>query len=942
VIEYGVLGPLTVSRRGVALPVPTKMLRRLLALLLAHAGSPVSADLLIEHLWAGQPPASARRTLSAYVSRLRGLHLPDASVESGAGGYALRPLPGQLDAARFGHLAAQSREAGARGSADVAVALARDALGLWRGPAYDGLRDLEPVAAEASRLEQLRLSAFEYWASLLLDAGRADEALAGLQEMVTENPYRERLRAQHMLALYRVGRRAESLEAYRETYATFARELGVEPGPDIRGLHQDILAGSPGLALGPRAAPAVRLADGSGDGEPVPAQLPRDLFGFVGRGADVRGLADILMTARRGTAGLVIAAITGMPGVGKTALATHVAHRVAGAFPDGQLYVNMHGHDAAPPRRAASVLQAFLVALGEPAADLPADADDVAALYRSRLAGRRILLFLDNARDPADIRPLLPGAPGCAVIVTGRTRMADLAVSDGAVVWPIDVLDHDDACEMLTQRVRQAGDAAATGEIAELCARLPLALSIAAARAGDMSLASVAAGLRAADTPLSALDLGGGGASLRAVFTWSYDKLSGGAADLFRSLAWHPPGELDVYAAAAVSGRPLPETTRGLAELTDARLVADQGDARFDVHDLLRAYARELSRPADSQLAEAAARRHDDHLLHTAHLAARLIQPHRAMVALAEPAAGAIPAPLTDRAAAVAWLGRNHGRLIAAVQEAHAAGRHDYVWRLAWCLTEYLNLHGYHRDWLAVQRLALDAAEHGGDRTAIATGCRNLARAAMWLSRFGEASALLQRALAVAVADGSARSRAITLMSMAELADMASDHGAALARVLEALAAYDEAGDATGRVYAVLAIAGQYAHEGQHELAVRYGGEAMAELGRRGDEVGLAYAYAKHGAIYGLRGDHEASIGWYRRASDSLRGLGHQPDEADALDALGDAYQAAGDRGAAAAAWRQSLAIFEPLGDARAASVRRKLSGPGEGARPATAGTRSS
>jgi DNA-binding SARP family transcriptional activator len=942
VIEYGVLGPLTVSRGGVALPVPTRMLRRLLALLLAHAGSPVSADLLIEHLWAGQPPASARRTLQAYVSRLRGLHLPDASVESGAGGYALRPLPGELDAALFGRLAAQSRQAGARGSADVAMAAARDALGLWRGPAYDGLRDLEPVAAEASRLEQLRLSAFEYGTSLLLDAGRPDEALAGLHQMITENPYRERLRAQHMLALYHVGRRAESLAAYRETYATFARELGVAPGPDLRALHQDILAGSPGLALAPRA-PAVRLADGSGDGEPVPAQLPRDLFGFVGRAADVRGLADVLMTARHGPAGLVVAAITGMPGVGKTALATHVAHRVAGAFPDGQLYVNMHGHDAAPPRRAASVLQAFLVALGEPAADLPADIDDVAALYRSRLAGRRILLFLDNARDPADIRPLLPGAPGCAVIVTGRTRLADLAVSEGAVLWPIDVLDHDEACELLTRRLSPARDAAATREIAELCARLPLALTIAAARAGEMSLAALASSLRAADTRLSALDLGDGAASLRAVFTWSYDQLSGGAAQLFRSLAWHPPGELDAYAAAAAAGRPLAETTRGLAELADARLVTDHGDARFGVHDLLRSYAQELSRPADGPPARASARRLADHLLHTAHLAARLMQPHRAMVALEEPSAGAIPAPLADRPAAVAWLGRNHGRLITAVQDAHAAGAHGYVWRLAWCLTEYLNRHGYHRDWLAVQRLALDAAEHGGDRTAIATGNRNLARAAMSMSRFGEASALLRQALAIAVADESARSRAITLMAMAELADRAGDHGAALARAQDALAAYEEAGDTAGRVFAVLAIAGQYAHAGQHRLAVRYGGEALDELSRLGDEVGLAYAYAEHGAIYGLRGDHEASISWYRRASDRLRRLGHQPDQAGALDALGDAYRAAGDDGAAAAAWRQSLAILEPLSDARAAGVRRKLSGAGrEGARPAAAGTRSS
>ncbi|HEY1640699.1 MAG TPA: BTAD domain-containing putative transcriptional regulator [Streptosporangiaceae bacterium] len=923
-IEYSVLGPVILSRGGTALPVPTRMVRRLLALLLAQAGTPVSADLLIECLWPGPAPASARRTLQVYVSRLRSLQLPDMSITSEAGGYALRPLPDELDSAVFSRLVAQSQQAGARGEVTAAIAAVRDALGLWRGPAYEDFRDLGPVTAEADRLEALRLSAVEYSVDLLLDVGRAGDALSGLRPMIAQHPYRERLRGQHMLALYRAGQRAEALDSYREFYDLLVTELGVEPGPQVAELHQGILDGDPVLATAPHAVAAAERTPPRGGG--APAQLPRDLFGFVGRRAETAALRDILGRSRRGAAGLVIAVISGMPGVGKTALATHVAHRMPEAFPDGQLYANLRGYDASPPRRAAEVLQAFLVALGEPATDLPADLEDLAALYRSRLYGRRMLVLLDNARDAAHVRPLLPGTSGCAVLVTSRSGLADLVVSDGAVLWPLDVLDSDSARELLTSRLGTPPPPAEVSEVSTLCGRLPLALAITAARAASIPLAAVIAGLRAADARLSALELGPGASSMRAVFTWSYDKLSGDAARLFRALGWHPAGELDAYSAASVSGLPLAEATRLLSELAEARLAEDEGGGRFAVHDLLHVYAREMAGQAGGDPAGTEARaRLDDHLLHTAYQAARLTQPHRSMVTLDPLTAGAVPVPLAGRAEAGQWLGRQHGRLLDTLQEAHEGGRFTFVWRLAWCLTEYLHRYGHSHDWLEVQRLALLAAEQIGDRLSIATANRNLGRALMHLNRYDQARELLRRALDMATASQLAKARAITLMALTELSELTHNPAAGLAYASAALDAYEEAGDAVGRIYAVHSLAYQYALTGQLDQALRCNCEAMEEFRRRGDEVGLAHAYDARGAVYHAAGEYRASIQWYDQARTAMRDLGHRAEEATVLDSLGDVRRAAGQDVAAVTAWRQCLAIRQSLSDVNAVAVRRKI-----------------
>jgi DNA-binding SARP family transcriptional activator len=926
VIEYSVLGPVAVSRGGVAMPVPSKMVRRLLALLLAQAGTRVPADALIEHLWPGPPPASARRTLYVYVSRLRSLHVPDVSIESDEGGYALQPLPDELDSAVFGRLVAQAQQACARGQVTEGMAALRDALGLWRGPAYDGFRDLPPVAAEADRLDQLRLSAFEYHTDLLLDAGQAQDALAGLRPMIAANPYRERLRAQHMLALYRTGQRIEALGSYRELYRLFAAELGVEPGPQLAELHQGILDGDPVLATAPHSVAARAGAAGSYSPDP-PAQLPRDLFGFVGRRHDIAGLVDILRRARRGgTAGLVIAAISGMPGVGKTTLATHVAHRVAEAFPDGQLYANLRGYDASPPRAAGDVLRAFLTALGELATELPAGVEELAALYRSRLSGRRVLVLLDNVRDAGPVRPLLPGTSGCAVLVTSRASLAELAASDGAELWPLDLLDGDAAGELLTGRLGGGPAAAEIDEISALCGRLPLALAITGARAASLPLAAVTAGLRAADARLSALDLGDGASSVRTVFTWSYEKLSADAAGLFRALGWHPPGDLDTYSAASVSGLTMTEVTRLLAELAAARLAGDEGGGRFTVHDLLHLYARELAGQAGcDQPMIAARRRLDDHLLHTAHQAARLLQPFRTMVTLDPSVPGAVPAPLTSRAAAGDWLHRNHCRLLGALRGAHEAGRFRYVVRLAFCLTEYLHHYGYNRDWLEVQRLALTAAERLGDAASIAVASRNLARAEMQLGQLDQAATLLDRAMAIADGRRDGRSRAITLMALTELSDKREDTAAGLRFAQAALAAYEEAGDQIGRVYAVHNLAYLYARSGQHELGLRCSSEAIAEFRRRGDELGLAHAYDVRGEVYRIIGAHQSSIEWYGQARTAMRELGHRGEEALVLDSIGDVHWAAGHGTAAVHAWRHSLAIRESLCDGSAATVRHKI-----------------
>jgi DNA-binding SARP family transcriptional activator len=605
-MEFGLLGALIVHCEGEPIEVPRGKQRTLLAALLLAASPVVAVDDLAGLLWDQEPPASARVTLQNYVKRLRqtlGEHGRDR-VRTHPGGYSISVDDGELDVSRFWKLAGSARAAARDGSWDEAEQQASAALSLWRGEPLTDVASEALAAREVPRLAELRLQALEARLDAELHLGCHAEAVPALQRLVREHPLREHPHAMLMLALYRCERQAEALDAYQVARRTLVRELGVEPGAELRELHRRILAADPALAI-PGVMPARSAPPGAdaaaGLERVVPRQLPGIAANFTGRAAELAALDGMLREAGDEEPGtVVISAIGGTAGVGKTALAVRWAHRVAGQFPDGQLYVNLRGFDpSGSPVDAAEVIRRFLGVLGVAPERIPPDLAAQACLYRSLLAGRKLLIVLDNARDEQQVRPLLPADPGCLVLATSRNALTGLAAAEGARLLPVHVLAPAEARQMLTARLgcqRAEADPVAVAEIARLCAYLPLALSVAAARAAarpGLPLAALATELRADCSRLDALDSGDPTVSVRDVFSWSYQGLSDPARRMFRLLGVHPGPDISAAAAASLVGANQAETDRCLAELTRAHLLAEHRPSRYTFHDLLRVYAAE-------------------------------------------------------------------------------------------------------------------------------------------------------------------------------------------------------------------------------------------------------------------------------------------------------------------------------------------------------------
>jgi DNA-binding SARP family transcriptional activator len=627
-------------------PVRRGNQRTLLAALLLEANRPVTTDKLAEVLWGPAPPPSALVTIRNYIKRLRQALGGDGHgrIRAEPRGYLMRVGADELDVARLKTLLTSARSAARSAAWEKTAAQARAALALWRGQPLADVESDMLAQQYVPPLDEMRLQALEMRIDAQLHLGGHAEAVAELQQMAAAHPLHEQAHALLMLALYRCGRAGEALAAYQRARTILRDELGIEPHADLQHLHQQILSADPGLAAplpggpvptatappaatsparapigaafsadlappaaneaGPVAADAV-VADARAmiatNRHPtaVPRQLPGTAPHFTGRTAELAALTQVLDQAGAhppGTA--MISAIGGTAGVGKTALAMHWAHQVASRFPGGQLYVNLRGFGPSgtpvPPGKA---IRGFLDALGVPASRVPRDLSARAGLYRSLLAGRQMLIVLDNARDERQVRPLLPAGPGCMVLVTSRSQMAGLAAADGARLVSLDVLSHAEAREMFTARLGTGGavaDPDAVTEIAELCARLPLALAVAAARINarpGLALSGLAAELRNAPKRLDVLDTGDPAASVRGVFSWSTERLSTAAARMFRLLGLHPG--ISAPAAAILADVPPHEARQALSELARAHLLTEQTSDRYMLHDLLRAYATE-------------------------------------------------------------------------------------------------------------------------------------------------------------------------------------------------------------------------------------------------------------------------------------------------------------------------------------------------------------
>jgi len=658
-VEFQVLGPLRVIRDGRELILRTARKPRLvLAAMLARADEPVSTDWLVEMVWDEHPPSSARRNVQQYVQQLR-LSLGADRIVSHANGYKV-VTDGNLDAARFRTLAAEGNEAWTRRDPARAARTIRRALDLWRGPAFADFTDCPAIAAKATQLEQLRLACLEQWAESELACGRHADIVAELTDVVGAQPFHEGLAGHLMLALYRSGRQSEALAVYHGAHDALTGQLGVEPASGLRDLHRRILSADPTLDQ-----PSVARR---------PLLLPPDVPDFTGRTEDLAWL-DRAADATGRT--VVISAIAGMGGVGKTALAVRWAYRARDRFPDGQLYLDLRGYSAGEPVRPIDALVYFLRALGIARNDIPSDETGAVNLYRTTIAEKRVLILLDNAHSADQVRPMLPTGPGSLAIVTSRDGLAGLIARQSARRLTLDVLPADDAVRLLSQ-ILGAGTGAA--DLARACGYLPLAMRVAAATLADQPvhvISEYAATLRAGDRIESLAIHGDADSSVRYVFDRSYQALSGPEQRMFRLLGLVPAADITAAAAAALASLPSGEAEAILARLESAHLVEQQAPGRYAMHDLVHEYAAGLATGHDPEAGRQAAL---ERLLmwYLGHVEAANRHLHPRNLTL--PPSG-YPVHLESPNAATQWFNAEMGNLIASVEH---ASKHNLPRLAAW------------------------------------------------------------------------------------------------------------------------------------------------------------------------------------------------------------------------------------------------------------------
>ncbi|MFJ2728368.1 BTAD domain-containing putative transcriptional regulator [Streptomyces collinus] len=615
VLRCDVLGPLRVTRGETELDLGFPQQRALFALLLVHTGRPVRMAEIVDVLWPGQPPASAPNVVRRYVGALRRLlepglppRAPGRRLPGRTGGYLLHADTDEVDLLRFRDLAQRGMRAAATGRPETAVRHFAAALGLWRGPVAAGAPAATREHPHFTAVERELVRTAQMAADAALLCGRPEAVLPTLRRAAALEPLDEPLHARLVLSLAAAGLQAEALAAYDGVRRDLAAQLGVPPGPELAAAHARVLRQEVRPAAHRSAPESVPERPRPPHPFVRPAQLPPDLAVFAGRAAELETIDALAGTAvDAATTGGAPAAvlISGMPGIGKSALAVHWAHRAAYRFPDGQLHVALRGF--APGRTAqgpAGALHQVLAALGVPEQRMPEGVDALAGLYRSLLAGRRMLVLLDDASGAAQLRPLLPASPGCLAVVTSRNALPSL-IASGARPLRLGLPSAADARAALALRLgagRVAAEPEAAGEIIARCGRLPLALAAVAARAAgrrDFPLAALAAELADAQGSLDAFIAAPGTPDVRTAFAASHRSLTPPAARLFQLLGRHPGPALTPAAAAALAGLPARTARILLGELSESHLVTEAAPGRYVLHELLHAFAAELADEAE-------------------------------------------------------------------------------------------------------------------------------------------------------------------------------------------------------------------------------------------------------------------------------------------------------------------------------------------------------
>lgn len=963
-LEFRVLGPVEVRSPGQHIDIGHARQRAVLAVLILELDRVVPTELLIDRIWGDDPPATVRNVVYSYVARLKaaiaGAGNPTAELARRDGGYVLRAPRDRSDLHRFRTLVA---EAGAASDDGQAETLLRGAVSLWRGPALAGLPGVW-LAGMRDSLEHERRAALMDLGDIALRQGRHSALVSELSEAATAHPADERLIGQLMLALYRSGRQADALRWFEQTRLRLADDFGADPGPELQALHRQILQLDPALAAPvpvavviPASAsdqavevvtnPAAQSTAGSA---PVPRELPADIPAFTGRATELAELDRLLASpgdladsgggdgSRAHTsAGLgpsagisdaeggylasavVISAVSGTAGVGKTALAVRWAHRSARYFPDGQLYVNLRGYDPGQPVRAADALAGFLRSLGLAGPDIPADIEERAARYRTLMAARRTLVVLDNAAGSEQVRPLLPGAPGCRVLVTSRDALAGLVARDGARRLNLDLLPEQEAVALLRtligSRVDTEPDAAAL--LASQCARLPLALRVAAELAADRPaspLADLAGELTDQQRRLELLDAGGDPrAAVRAVFWWSYRNLDARAAAAFRLLGTEPGPDLDAYATAALTATTVEQARRVLTQLARAHLIQPAASGRYTMHDLLRAYASDLADAHDSpDYRRAALTRLFDYYLYTTAAAASMLFPTERPAA-PQPT-GQTP-PLPDQTAARAWLDIQLASLASTVTYTAAHGWPSHATRLAAHLYRYLDKGGQYIQATAIHDSARSAARVAGDLDAEASALIDLAAASMRRCHWQQAAELFEQALPLSRKAGNLLGQARALGNLGLVESLQGHLGQSTVYLQQAVELCRQTGNPIKEALTLAGIGYNEQLQGRYQETRDHYRKALALARGEGDRTTEAFVLDKMGFLE-LRLGHPVQAGdLFRRTLRRYRETGDRIGEAYAVVGLGNVAFRQGRYQEAVDFAEQSLAIFREVGD---------------------------
>ncbi|WP_394620730.1 BTAD domain-containing putative transcriptional regulator [Lentzea sp. JNUCC 0626] len=868
-MRFTVLGGVTARVDGHVTEFGPTRPGALLGVLLAGAGQVVSAEDLVERVLGAAPPPRARALMQTWLTRLRQM-LPGLIEREGAG-YVVRVDPLEIDLHLFRHLVRAGRTA--------------DALALAQAEPLSTLDTPWAVQLRADFAAEL-LAARLAHVDARLEEGRHASLVPELQALAAERPLDERIAAQLIEALHGSGRAPEALRHFEVVRENLRTELGAEPSRHLTTLHRRLQTAS------------------------APRQLPAAPKPFTGRATELAELDNV-------PTGVVV--ITGTGGVGKTSLAVHWAHRAAERFPDGQLYVNLHGFgpSGAAVSPGDAVLR-FLSALDVPRAQVPHDLAGQSALLRDALADKRVLMLLDNATDADQVEPLLPRTPHAHVVITSRTALKPKHAKE----LPLGLLSPDDARALLTARIgldRARAEPDAVDTVVRRCARLPLALAVAGARAAtqpEFPLAALADELADLDAFADDDDVT---ADLRSVFSHSCKALSPPALRLFGLFGLMPGSDISHAGAASLAGTAPAETGDLLAELARANLIDEPEPGRFTCHDLLRDYAAELA--PDSER-DAALHRLLDHLALTAVEAGVAYTPSRHRPATPDSAPGVIVQRFGTHEDALAWLMAEHPTLMAAMPH----GTTEQTWLMGWSLADALDRQARYRDLLTSQQLAVAAVEKLGDTDGLGRSLINLGRSLSRVDRPQEAVAALHRALDVY--EGNPAGQAGVLLNIAMLCpdDRIEE---ALEHTRRGLALFEEVGDAYGQANALTGLAWGHGKLGEYALTVEYAERAMRMWQEMDHLIGQAEAWDNLGTGYLGLGEHAQAVRAYTRSSELFRLGGDIPLEAGSYEQLGDTHAAAGDAELARQAWQRSAELRTRAG-LSADQVRAKLQAEGQ------------